>query len=362
MIPSFASIAISLLSGQALASEHHAHKRDAAVDYVTVMQTAYVTGGSNDVQATVAASVEAVTSAKVTSPEAVDATSTTISTAAAAATSAAETSSSSSSSGSSESAGSSGALGITYSPYTAEGGCKSASQVAADFANLGGYSIIRLYGVDCNQVANVYAAKSSGQKLFLGIYDVSNIASGIQEMHSGLNGDWSDVVTVSIGNELVNSGSASVEQIGEYVSTGRSALQSLGYTGSVVSVDTFIAVIENPGLCKYSDYMAVNAHAFFDGNVAAAQAGEWAVQQVQRVWEACSGSKSVTIVESGWPSQGDTYGKAVASQDDQTAAIDSLKSSIGNDVYLFNAYNDLWKAAGYLNCEKYWGIYGSSSS
>lgn len=252
-----------------------------------------------------------------------------------------------------------GAKGITYSPYNADGTCKSSSDVASDLAKLSDYGIIRLYGVDCDQVSNVLQAKSSSQKLFLGVYYVDQIQSGVDTIASAISqyGSWDDVYTVSIGNELVNGGSASTSQVGEYISTGRSALTAAGYTGPVVSVDTFIAVINNPDLCQYSDYMAVNAHAYFDENTAAADAGTWVLQQIQRVWTACGGDKDVVITESGWPTQGQTYGKAVPSKSNQEAAISSIKSSCGDSTFLFTAFNDYWKADGAYGVEKYWGVY-----
>jgi exo-beta-1,3-glucanase (GH17 family) len=248
--------------------------------------------------------------------------------------------------------------GVTYSPYTASGECKSLSEVKSDVAALSDYEIIRLYGVDCTQVENVFQAKADGQKLFLGIYFVDQIEAGISEMASAVKqyGSWDDVHTVSIGNELVNGGLASVSQIGQYVSTARSALTSAGYSGPVVSVDTHTATINNPGLCEFSDYIAINAHAYFDYNTAAADSGEWLLEQIQRVWTVCGGKKDVFVTESGWPHQGDTYGKAIASPEAQSAAISSLKSVVGKSVILFNAYDDYWKADGFLNCEKYWGI------
>lgn len=259
--------------------------------------------------------------------------------------------------------GSAGAKGVTYSPYSADGGCKSSSQIASDIASLSGYTIIRLYGVDCDQVAQVLQAKASSQKIFAGIFDVSDISGGIQTLASAVSsyGSWDDIYTVSIGNELVNSGAATPSQIQSYVAQGRSALSSAGYSGSVVSVDTFIAVINNPALCEYSDYMAVNAHAFFDGHIAAADAGAWVLQQIQRVWTACSGKKNVLITETGWPHQGDANGVAVPSKPNQQSAISSIKSSCGDSSIIFNAYDDLWKtdSASTFNAEKYWGILSS---
>lgn len=262
-------------------------------------------------------------------------------------------------SSSSDAGFSASAKGICYTPYTSSGACKSASEVASDLASLKDYSTIRLYGTDCDQVANVMKAKGSNQKLFVGIYDVSDIQGSVDTIKAAIEayGSWSDVTTVSVGNELVNSGQATPDQIGGYVSSARSALTSAGYSGPVVAVDTFIAVINNPQLCQYSDYMAVNAHAYFDQNTAAQDAGPWVLQQIQRVATACGNSKTVEIVETGWPSQGQTLGVAVPSAQNQKDAIESIENTCGNDVFLYTAFNDLWKADGAYGVEKYFGIY-----
>jgi exo-beta-1,3-glucanase (GH17 family) len=62
----------------------------------------------------------------------------------------------------------------------------------------------------------------------------------------------------------------------------------------VVAVDTFIAIYNNPSLCEASDYIAANAHAYFDGNVAASGAGEWVAQQASKLSSVCGG-KDVLI-------------------------------------------------------------------
>ncbi|QID81815.1 putative 17 glucosidase scw10 [Saccharomyces pastorianus] len=237
----------------------------------------------------------------------------------------------------------------------------ASSSISASGAKVDWFDNIRLYGVDCSQVENVLQAKTSSQKLFLGIYYVDKIQDAVDTIKSAVEsyGSWDDITTVSVGNELVNGGSATTTQVGEYVSTAKSALTSAGYTGSVVSVDTFIAVINNPDLCNYSDYMAVNAHAYFDENTAAQDAGPWVLEQIERVYTACGGKKDVVITETGWPSKGDTYGEAVPSKANQEAAISSIKSSCGSSAYLFTAFNDLWKDDGQYGVEKYWGILSS---
>lgn len=69
---------------------------------------------------------------------------------------------------------------------------------------------------------------------------------------------------------------------------------SAGYTGPVVAVDTFIAIYNNPGLCGASDYVAANAHAYFDGGVAASGAGAWVAEQASKLSSVCGG-KGVLI-------------------------------------------------------------------
>lgn len=364
LFKSFVSAAlIGAVLAQPLQHQHHEHKMEKKdVKVVTQTSVVKITVGANTYTEPIQVSTSDVAVSSATGAAQVRPSSfSNPSTFATQTTSGSSSSTSSSGSESSGSVGSAGGKGITYTPYSNDGGCKSSSQIQSEVAQLSGYDIIRLYGVDCDQVAQVLSAKTSSQKVFAGIYDVNNIESGIETLSSAVkaNGGWDEIDTVSIGNELVNNGEATPDQIATYVKTGRSALKSAGYTGKVVSVDTFIAVINNPELCDHSDYMAVNAHAFFDGHVSADQAGQWVLQQIQRVATACGGDKKVFITETGWPSKGDSNGVAVPSKSNQKSAVDSIKDTCGDDVTLFTAFNDLWKADGAYNAEKYWGLYSS---
>lgn len=326
--------------------QHHQHEKRAVATVTVVVDAAGNVITPSTSAATNAASTKDVTTSAVYSTLSE-------STVASASTVNSQSSSSSSSSFSGP------AKGITYSPYAADGTCKSQSDIATEVALLSDYEIIRLYGVDCNQVEYVTDAMADNQLLFAGIYYMDAITSGVQTLATAVEASigWSRVHTVSIGNEFVNDGTATTDQIKSYVSEGREALTSAGYTGPVVSVDTLVAVQNNPVLCDYSDYIAVNSHPYFDGNVVAANSGPWLETQIANIKSICGGEKSVLITETGWPTKGDTYGKAVPGTSEQTAALDSISDSCGDQVLFFNAYNDLWKADGAYGVEKYWGIY-----
>ncbi|KAK9371127.1 glycoside hydrolase superfamily [Lipomyces kononenkoae] len=260
---------------------------------------------------------------------------------------------------SSSSSSFSGAKGITYSPYNSDGSCKSTSQVASDVAQFGSYELIRTYGVDCNQVENVWAAISSSQKLFIGVFDVTALDSAISTISSAAaTYGWDQVYTVNIGNELVNSGEYTAAQVVDFVNSARSQLRAAGYKGPVVTVDTFVAVIANPSLCAASDYAAVNCHPFFDGGVVAADSGSFVKTQIGRVSAVCPG-QDVLITESGWPKQGQNNGVAVPSVANQKAAISSLVEYVADQLIEFTAFNDYWKTPGPFETEQYWGILDS---
>lgn len=280
-------------------------------------------------------------------------------------TSSAAASSSSSQAASSTASGSKSGptgYGISYSPYLDNGNCKTQSQVTSDFADISGYGYIRAYGTDCDQVTTILAAaKEKNMKLFLGVYDITQVSSEIQTIISAIGDDWSYVDTISIGNEGVNDGSYTVDAVVSAIGTARSLLSSTGFSGSVVTVDVFTAIIANPELCENSDYAAANCHPFFDGSVEAANSGPWVLEQMQRIASACGG-KNTWITETGWPTQGESNNAAIPGETEQAAAISSIKESLSTNVILFNAYNDYWKSnnAGTYEAEHYWGLYGAS--
>ncbi|OCK99510.1 glycoside hydrolase family 17 protein [Cenococcum geophilum 1.58] len=123
------------------------------------------------------------------------------------------------------------------------------------------YGIVRIYGVDCDQVANsLPSAINNGQNIQK--YTVSAMVDAL---------NWA-----------------------------RGNLTNVHYT------------------------TLVNCHAFLDPNTAAADAGTFVKGRVANVQYACP-NKKVIVTESGWPKQGNTDGKAVPSPANQKAALSSLR-------------------------------------
>lgn len=254
--------------------------------------------------------------------------------------------------------------GIAYSPYRADNQCRSPDQIKLDISALKDYSVVRIYGVDCSQVTNAIAAlKGSNAQIFAGVFHIDKVEAETNSLILQAKDNWSMINTVSIGNELVNSGQASVDQVAGAIGTARSLLRKAGYQGPVVTVDTMIAMKANPGLCEASDFCAINCHAFFDGHVLPEDAGKFVQGWVSDIAEKANGKK-VVVTESGWPNSGLDNIDAVPSQENQEKAVASLKAAFAKDLILYSAYDNRWMTDNVktFNAEKHWGILGQAPS
>ncbi|KAF7713564.1 Cell surface mannoprotein [Penicillium ucsense] len=258
-------------------------------------------------------------------------------------------------------------FGISYSPYHADRSCKSQEEVNRDLDRLGDYPFVRIYGTDCDQTVKVArAVRQRKKQVFAGVYDLADLPQTLQQYRNAATlpdgrRDWSIFHTISIGNELVNSGMASPADVIGALNQARTILRKDGYQGPIVTVDTFSVLLKHPELCKASDYCAANCHAFFDATQHASTAGPYVLEQAHAV-SAAAGGKRTMITESGWPHGGNPNGVAVPSPENQRSAIESIRRSFAHregDLVLFTAYDDLWKKDNQytFNAERFWGIH-----
>ncbi|KAI4922092.1 hypothetical protein J4E90_000520 [Alternaria incomplexa] len=258
-------------------------------------------------------------------------------------------------------------LGITWDAYSGSANCKTPDEVASEFSSMKDYKVIRIYGMDCNQIPlAIQNAQKNGQKLMGGAYldpsgggeDPSQVIKAYKsaiDQYAG--GNWDVIQLFAVENERVNERRMTSSQVVDAIGQARTQLRSLGYNGPVGAVETAPATLDNPAICGASDVVMVNIHAFFDRNTQAQDAGTFVKSQVERVKAACS-NKRLIVTESGWPRQGNANGAAVPSPENQRMALDSLRASFNGDLFFFSAYDSEWKAdsASTFNAERYWGV------
>lgn len=255
-----------------------------------------------------------------------------------------------------------GGYGICYDMIAGNGQCKTDTQVDSDFSFLAGqgFKMVRSYDIGCNMGLVVSKAAAHGMKAFVGINSVSNVAGDLGKLISMINGNWGPVDTINIGNEQVNQGVAPSVVIAA-INSGRAILRAAGYNGAVVTSEVFNSW--STELASASDYIAANAHGFFDTSCAAANDGTWLENTYNQLNGLVQGKK-VVISESGWPSAGQAApnSKAIPSEANQQTAIAALKTAFANkpdSLYLFQAYDATYKQPGAMGIETSFGIYGT---
>ncbi len=258
---------------------------------------------------------------------------------------------------SSNNAAAGGGFGIAYE-LIGSNGCKPQGQLNSEFGFLStqGFSKLRFYDIGCDLRVATAAAAAAGFTVTLGLNTIGNVNGDLQTLIAQIKGNWGPIDTVVIGNEVVNQG-GDPGQVVAAVNAARGQLQGAGFTKNVVAVDTFMAHIAHPEICGASDFCAVNAHAFFDVNTVASNAGSFVQGVLGKIQ---NNGKAIVVTESGWPYQGANNGAAVPSPENQGAAIASLKSAFGGNpggIFLFQAYDATYKPPGPFGVEQFFGIY-----
>jgi exo-beta-1,3-glucanase (GH17 family) len=258
-------------------------------------------------------------------------------------------------------------LGVTYTPYTSSGECKAAADVLDDITAIkkSGVDRIRVYSTDCDTLPNVGAAcEAVGVRMIVGVFigevGCDNGSPDVAEQISALKSwaKWDIVDLVVIGNEALFNGYCSVTQLRDLILHVKSEIASTGYAGPVTTTDVVSAWIGSDvsAICAVVDFPCTNVHAYFNGATTPDQAGQFVAGQLKIVEDVCG--KSGLILESGWPTAGETMGVAQPGKAQQKAALASIAEAVGEKTVFFSWSSgdaDMWKQPGACNCEQHWG-------
>ena len=255
--------------------------------------------------------------------------------------------------------------GITYTPYTTSGLCKTADEVVADITQIkaAGFEIVRVYSTDCSALTNIgsaCAAKDVQMKMILGVFiDASAGMDGAQEQVTEIIAwaQWDLVELIVVGNEAVGSGACSAQTLASFVSSSKSAFVGAGYNGPVTLTETMNIWQENTELfCSVVDIVGTNIHAFFNAETSAPNAGSFVASQLALANNFCEGKYAINC-ETGWPSYSSVCnGLACGGVLEQQQAIKSISTAVGGKSVMFSFTNDLWKPLGQFDCEQSWGL------
>lgn len=253
---------------------------------------------------------------------------------------------------------------MTYTPFTAGGDCKSASEVMDDIAEIAkvGFTALRVYSTDCDTLPNVgAAARAHGMRLIVGIFigkvGCDNGSPDVADQIAALKAwkQWDLVDLCVVANEALMNGFCTVSELTSLISHTKSELGSVGYTGPFTTTDVVSSWLDNDmsSVCSVIDVVGTNAHAYFNSQTLPADAGKFVAGQLDLVEKVCG--KPGIVLETGWPKAGNCNGVACPGESEQRTAIQAIQSELGHKVAFFSFRDDPWKAPGACGCEQSWG-------
>lgn len=258
---------------------------------------------------------------------------------------------------------------LTYSPYNDDGSCKNFDRVYSDLSKIASFGIknIRVYGTDCDSISTIQpSALKLGLKMnqgfWIGSSNIDSIDQSVQDLIQWVqnenSGDWGLFTTLTVGNEAIYSGFVDGNTLLGKIKSVKSTLRSAGWNGPVTTAEPPQSYIDFPNLCTDTDgidYVGLNAHPYFDSNTSPDQAGKFVLAQIDIAQSKCN-NRNVQITETGYPSAGNTNGKAIPTKENQATAIKSIMGALNNKAVLFTLYDDKWKNPGPYNVEQHFGL------
>lgn len=261
---------------------------------------------------------------------------------------------------------------MTYTPYAPDGNCKTEADIKADIKQIAdlGFTTIRSYSTDCGVFEYVVpACQEHGLKIIYGIFLEGGGSGGKGPFSQYANDQLDDiknsapkdgVAMVIVGNECMFNNNCVPGELASYIDHVRETLQGAGFPKDIAITTTEpVGTWEEKGaeLCAHIDVFTVQVHPYFTSSISPDMAGDFAAQQLEQAAKVCpeAAAKGKYISEIGWPSAGNSNGKAVAGLAEQKEAMKKIIESVGSEATLFSFKDDPWKHPGALGVEQHFG-------
>jgi len=178
----------------------------------------------------------------------------------------------------------------------------------------------------------------------------------IQRLIQVANQNLSCVKRLIVGNEVLLREDLSEDELIDYIWSVKNSTSLPVSTAEVWSV-----WLGHPQLADNVDFILAHIHPYWDG-IAVEDAAGYVVDK----WDELKTlyGKEVIIGETGWPTEGDSVGEAVPTEENQRVFLSEfLQLAEGNDIeyFYFEVFDEKWKRINY-EVEAHWGLYYSNGS
>lgn len=164
------------------------------------------------------------------------------------------------------------------------------------------------------------------------------------------------VEAVFVGNEVLLRGDLTSAQLRARIDQVRDASEV-----PVTTAEPWKVWLDHPELIAAVDIVTVHVHPYWD-KIAAADAPAHTLAKLDEVRKA-AGDKPVVLGEFGWPTDGAEHGAAVPSVGGLRYYLQEVVPALqerGQPFFLFEVWDEAWKAGDEGSVGPHWGIYGSN--
>lgn len=252
--------------------------------------------------------------------------------------------------------------GVCFSPYLHEdptsGGTVTSAESASLLDAVARYSTwIRTFGSEGEWDAMPEMARSRGMRVAGGcdIYtDRARNASEVAALRGQASARRIDMAVV--GDEVLLGNALPEDELIGYIQQVKAAGVPTGTS------DSWDAWLSHPALVSACDVILMNIYPYWEG-MSAEESAAYVGSRYEQVKQAAGGKQ--VIVETGWPSSGQTCGKAVASPQSSArylADFTSWARSEGVGYFYFEAFDEPWKASREGACGAFWGLWDKNAT
>lgn len=198
-------------------------------------------------------------------------------------------------------------------------------------------------------------AKEMGFTVFQGVWIDSDTLTNRIELNNGIElAQMGLVDRIVVGSETQLRKDVSPEVLIDYLDEVKKAVPSV----PVTTADVYQQLIDNPEILNSVDWIYYNVYPFWES----ASLDECAMYNFHQAYEclkAVANGKELIISETGWPSNGSSFGTAIPSLENMIKYYQYVKSwSIQNqvDFFWFSAFSENWKG-NEGDVGLHWGIF-----
>ncbi len=229
-------------------------------------------------------------------------------------------------------------------------------QIAEDLDLLKGKTqAIRTYTVSSTIGLVPELAEERGLNVALGVWIDARVARDEQELDRAIEiaKTHRNVARVIVGNESVLRNDVPLEQFIGFLDKARASIGQ-----PISTAEPWHVWVKHPELADHVDYITIHLLPYWEG-IEVEKAVQYSIDRYHEV-QARFPKKPVVIGEVGWPSNGRTREKAVASDANEALFLRRFLAWAEQEhvpYYIEEAFDQPWKARSEGGVGAYWGVY-----